>query len=558
MLSHIYIQDFAIIDTLDLELEPGMCVLTGETGAGKSILVDALGLVLGDRADSEAIRHGADRAEISIEVDIRDLPEVKAWLAKYELGADEACIVRRVITREGRSRAYVNGSPTSLSVLRLLGQRLVDIHGQHEHQSLLRRDMQRKLLDTYAVNEKYLQELERVYRNWQSLKRKLETSMAEADERNARVELLRYQIQELSQLGLGDLDIHALDQEQQRLANVERLQEGSNGLYLALYESDEQALYSQLGRLIGILSALSSLDSRLTEWLELLTEAQLRISEAANGLRRYSSNLDADPQRLEWIESRLTQVHDLARKHRVPMEELRARLTALESELQVLENPEFDLHRLAEKLDGLETEYRHLAGGLHTTRTNAAAELSQQTTTAMQHLGMKGGRFQITVELDDASSWSTTGLDRIEFLVSTNPGQPLKPLAKVASGGELSRISLAIQMVAAKSLTIPTLIFDEVDSGIGGAVAEVVGRQLQTLGENRQVLCVTHLPQVAVHAQYHYQVSKFKRHSVTLAHIVSLKPQQRIDEIARMLGGLEMTEQTRAHAQEMINRAQTQ
>ena len=558
MLSHIYIQDFAIIDTLDLELEPGMCVLTGETGAGKSILVDALGLVLGDRADSETIRHGADRAEISIEIDIRDLPDVRAWLVKCELDADEACIVRRVITRDGRSRSYINGSPTSVSVLRSLGQQLVDIHGQHEHQSLLRRDMQRKLLDTYAANEKYLYKLERVYRSWQSLKQKLETSMAEADERNARVELLRYQIQELSQLGLGELDIHALDQEQQRLANVERLQEGSHELYLTLYESDEHALYSQLGRLIGILSTLSSLDNRLTEWLDLLTEAQLRISEAANGLRRYSSNLDTNPQRLEWIESRLAQVHDLARKHRVPTEELRTRLTALESELQVLENPEFDLHRLGEKLDGLETEYRHLADQLHGRRTKAAAELSEQTTSAMQHLGMKGGKFQITAELDDASSWSITGLDRIEFLVSTNPGQPLKPLAKVASGGELSRISLAIQMVAAKSLTIPTLIFDEVDSGIGGAVAEVVGRQLHTLGENRQVLCVTHLPQVAVHAHYHFQVSKFKRHSVTLAHIEPLKPQQRIDEIARMLGGLEMTEQTKAHAQDMINRAQTQ
>ena len=558
MLSHIYIQDFAIIDKLDLELQPGMCVLTGETGAGKSILVDALGLVLGDRADSETIRHGADRAEISIEVDIRDLPQVKAWLAGCELDADEACVVRRVITRDGRSRAYVNGSPTSLSALRLLGQQLVDIHGQHEHQSLLRRDMQRILLDTYAANEKKLQKLKRIHRNWQSLKRKVETSMAEADERHASVELLRYQIQELSQLDLRELDIHSLDQEQQRLANVERLKESSHKLYLTLYESDEQALYSQLGQLIGLLGELSSLDSKLTEWLELLNEAQLQISEAANGLRRYSSNLDADPQRLTWLENRLTQVYDLARKYRVPPEELGMRLRALESELQALEDPEFDLHSLGEKLGRLETEYRCLADGLHAARAKAAAALSQQTTAAMQLLGMKGGKFQITVELDDTLPWSTSGLDKIAFLVSTNLGQPLKPLVKVASGGELSRISLAIQMVAAKSLVIPTLIFDEVDSGIGGAIAEVVGRQLHTLGENRQVLCVTHLPQVAVHAHHHYHVRKFKRNSVTLAHIVSLKPQQRVEEVARMLGGLEMTEQTRAHAQEMINRAQTQ
>ena len=393
---------------------------------------------------------------------------------------------------------------------------------------------------------------------WQSLKRRLETLMAETDERQSRLELLHYQVQELSQLGLDEQDIRSLDQEQSRLVNVERLQQGSHEIYLTLYENDEHSLYAQLGRLSHELGELSGLDARINEWREMLNEAQLILSEAANGLRRYSSELDADPQRLAWVESRLTQIHDLARKHRVPPDELPRCLVALESELQTLENPEFNLQSLRKELDRQETEYRQLANDLHAARLKTANILSNQTTSAMHHLGMEGGKFQITVKMDGNLPWSPNGLDKIEFMVRTNRGQPLKPLAKVASGGELSRISLAIQMVAAKSLTIPTLIFDEVDSGIGGAVAEVIGRQLHALGKNRQVLCVTHLPQVAVQAQQHFQVSKINCKSTSIARIVSLKPQQRVEEIARMLGGLEMTEQTKAHAQEMINRAQSQ
>jgi DNA repair protein RecN (Recombination protein N) len=560
VLRHIHIQNFAIVENLELELHSGMCVITGETGAGKSIVVDALGLVLGDRADSGVVRQDADKAEVSIWVEISEFPGIKQWLSEQELdGTDDDCILRRVVTRDGRSRAYINNSPASISVLRSLGQQLVDIHGQHEHQSLLRREIQRNLLDTHGANEKTLEQLENVYHEWRSIKQKFETAIAGAQERKARIELLRYQVQELSELGLNEHEIPALEQEQQRLANVDRLQQVSRKIYLTLYESDEQAVYSVLSHLISELNELCHLDDRLTEWLELLSEAHLDISEAAKGLRRYSdTGLDLDPQRLEWVESRLARIHDLARKYRVSAEELPKHLAALESSLQSLEDPEFDTDALRERVDKLEECYRRLANEIHTARQEAAITLSQQTSAAMQQLGMKGGIFKITVERADELPWTPHGIDRIEFMVSANPGQPLKPLAKVASGGELSRISLALQMVAAETLALPTLIFDEVDSGIGGGVAEVVGRQLHKLGKHRQVLCVTHLPQVAAQAHYHYQVTKRQHQSTTLTEIIPLTQQGRVDEIARMLGGLELTKRTREHAQEMINRAQSQ
>ncbi len=556
MLNHIHIRDFAIIDRLELDLQNGMSVLTGETGAGKSILVDALGLVLGDRADSAVIRHKANKAEITIAVDIQKLPEVPQWLAERDLYSDDDCILRRVIVRDGRSKAYVNGTPVSLSVLRSLGAMLVDIHGQHEHQSLLRRDMQRKLLDSYAGNEKPLHELGELYQQWRVMKSNVVALIAESEEREARIELLRYQIRELSELGLDADEIDALEAEQQRLANVERLRHVSNGTYVDLYENDDGALYSRLGTHVNALEELSVLDPRLSEWCELLASAQVQLAEAANGLRRYASALESDPQRLEWIEQRISQIHDLTRKYRVSASELLVKLQTLKTELSALESPERDPQKLLEQLKEIEGKYHRLAELIHRTRESAADILSEKTTAAMQELGMKGGRFQIAVTAMDNGQLSPSGLDRIEFLVSANPGQPLQALTQVASGGELSRISLAIQMVAAKSLHIPTLIFDEVDSGIGGAVAESVGRQLHRLGENRQVLCVTHLPQVAAQAHRHYLVKKIKNQSHTTANITSLEAKHRIGEIARMLGGLEMTDQTLAHAEEMITRAQ--
>ena len=557
MLTHIHIRDFAIIDELELSLGRGLCVLTGETGAGKSILIDALGLVLGDRADSHTVRQGAAKAELAIGVHIAGLPHVIRWLEERDLHlGDDECLLRRVVTREGRSRAYVNGVPTPLATVRTLGEMLVDVHGQHEHQSLLHRDSQRRLLDEHGDNTARLAELARVYGQWREAGLRLETLGAAQDEREARRDLLRYQLRELSELGLGEGEVSELETEHQRLAHREELRSGALALHHALFEAEDGAVHGLLATLAARLETLAQTDPALAEYCELLQGAQIQVQEAADGLRRYAEHLELDPQRLEWVAARLGNIHELARKHRIAPDQLPSRRDELQRELAALEDPEQDLQHLQETLGALEARYDQLAREIGEVRRRTARRLASQVTEAMQGLGLKGGEFRIQVQTPEPPRRSPSGWERIEFLVSANPGQPLRPLGKVASGGELSRISLAIQMVAANSLHIPTLVFDEVDVGIGGAVAETVGRHLRTLGEHRQVLCVTHLAQVAAQAHHHYQVRKTTRRAATLTRIAALGTQDRVEEIARMLGGLEMTEQTRAHAREMITRAQ--
>jgi DNA repair protein RecN (Recombination protein N) len=556
MLTRIHIRDFAIIDELELELGPGMSVLTGETGAGKSILIDALGLVLGDRAASNTIRDGADKAEITLALDIRQLALAQQWLSEHDLETGDECLLRRVITRDGRSRAYINGSPAPLQLIRQFGEMLVDIHGQHEHQSLLRSETQREVLDAHGGNGGRLARLNECYREFRALKKQLEMLTTQGREREDRMDLLRFHVQELKQLTLGADEFDALDEEHRRLAHAGSLRDASLAAYLALYEADEDALDTHMGRIIGELETLRGLDSKLSEPIALLSEARAQLREAANGLRHYADSLDVDPQRLAWVEARLAAIHDMARKHRLAPAQLPDRLAELEAELDALESPELDLEGTRARLEEVENDYLSIAQAIHAARAATAIELSSAVTGAMQALGMAGGRFEITVEFIDEDSPSPYGLDRIEFQVSANPGQPIKPLQKVASGGELSRISLAIQIIAARSMRIPTLIFDEVDAGIGGAVAEVIGRQLRTLGERRQVLCVTHLPQVAAQAHHHYQVNKHTHKQTTRTYAIALETHARVEEIARMLGGLELTDKTRAHAQEMIGRAQ--
>lgn len=558
MLNYIHIRNFAVIEDLELELGPGMCVLTGETGAGKSILIDALGLVLGDRADSSVIRHGTNKTEITIAVAISKLKAVRNQLEKLDLSSNDECILRRVIVRDGRSKAYVNGSLVPLSVLKTLGELLVDIHGQHEHQSLQSIDMQRRLLDSHAGNEQTLIQLESLYQQWRKLHSQLNTLLGKAEEREAHIDLLRYQIQELTEAALDEDPIDTLEEEQQRLTSMEKLKQICESAYFNLYERDDLAIYSQLGEVIHSLEEITPLDTRLTEWAELLSASQLQLAEAAKGLHHYSNELEENPQRLEWIESRMSLIYELARKHRVSAAQLPQRFHDLTQELASLQAPEHDPEQLMHQVKKLENDYQRLAVEIRKNRVVTGETLSRETTSAMQELGMKGGQFKIDIKKIKESRLSPTGLDRIEFLVSANPGQPLQPLNKVASGGELSRISLAIQMVAAQSLTIPTLIFDEVDAGIGGAIAETVGHQLQKLGKNRQVLCVTHLPQVAAQAHEHYKVSKQKFNKRTATHIQPLQFQERIEEIARMLGGRVMTKHTVAHAKEMITQAQNQ
>ena len=558
MLTHIHVRDFTIINELDLAFAEGMCVLTGETGAGKSILIGALGLVLGDRADAETVRQGTEKAEVSIIVNIEACARVNHWLKERDLSSGNECHLRRVVPREGPSRAYINGSPASVGMMKTLGEALVDIHGQHQHQSLGRTDIQRQLLDGHAENGSCLERLTQLYRDWQSTKQRLAVLSIDNDERQTRLELLRYQIRELVELGLGETELGKLETEYQRLAHAEQLRGITQSAHTALYEDDQHAVYSQLGEITAQLEALSRLDEDLNAFVSLLGGAQVQIQEAANGLRRYRDNLETDPARLAWIEERLATIHAIARKHHVPAAQLPVQLSELQSELASMESSELDLDSLRARLEKIQAEYRSLAYDARDRRLAAATDLNARITKAMQELGMGGGQFEIRVQpLPDNTEPSSTGLDHVQFTVSTNAGHPPKPLVKVASGGELSRISLAIQMVAASRLSIPTLIFDEVDSGIGGAVAETVGRQLRALGTTHQVLCITHLPQVAAQAHHHYHVRKLKRESVTVAEIKPLATDDRVEEIARMLGGLEMTEQTRAHAAEMITRAQS-
>lgn len=556
MLTYIHIRDFAIIADLELELQAGMTALTGETGAGKSILLDAIGLVLGDKADAGSVRHSAEKADITLSVDISNTPQAKQWLEEQDLLADdEICILRRVVTNTGKSRAWINGSPTTLTALRELGEQLVDIHGQHEHQSLMKRDMQRGMVDAYASNETLLKQTQEAYKNWKSLNERYQALTTQSSQYQERVDLLSFQVQELSELALSKGEITQLDEELNRLGHAEQLQATAEQGYLQLYES-ERSLYSSLSQLSQELSRQARVDEALNAPLELVNSAQIQLQEAAWSLRDYAQAIDLDPTRLSEVETRIAEIRNMARKYRMEAELLPEHLLRLQAELTNLASDDYDLDTLKTKLETAENNYQKIANALSKKRFQAADQLSSGVTAAMQDLGMQGGQFQIQVTAIEDKAPHAFGSDQLEFLVSTNPGQPLKPLTKVASGGELSRISLAIQMIAAQKMTLPALIFDEVDTGIGGGIAEVVGMQLRTLGTNRQVLCVTHLPQVASQAHHHYKVTKIKTTDNTQTGIVYLTQGERVEEIARMIGGTELTAATRALSTEMLDRAE--
>ncbi len=560
MLSHIYLKNFAIIEKLDLELKSGMTALTGETGAGKSILVDAIGLVLGDRAESGVVRHGADKAEITLTIELDDTPSAQTWLAEQDLleecgNSDSQCILRRVITANGKSRAWINGSPCNLSMLRQLGEQLVDIHGQHEHQSLMKKDMQRQMLDDFADVENSQQKLlfktATAYNEWKAIKSKLDLLKNQNSDHQAKLDLLQFQTQELDELQLVENEAEQLDEEHARLSNAGELINVSSQSVLQLYDADEQSIYSKVSNVLLKLEDGKQLDAAFKEPLELLQSAQIQIQEASDLLRHYQESIGLDPERLEWVNIRLTTLHALSRKHQTKPELLFNKWQSLQAELNELDSDEYDIDALQEKYETSKRQYLNIAKKLSTARRKSALHLSKGVSEAMQKLGMEGGIFVIALEQSD--NFTSHGMDNIEFQVSANPGQPLKPIIKVASGGELSRISLAIQMIAAQRITLPALIFDEVDSGIGGGIAEIVGQQLRKLGSNRQVLCVTHLPQVASQAHNHYKVTKIKSKESTSTGMLVLDDNQRIEEVARMMGGVEITKSTLNLAQEMLN-----
>lgn len=551
MLSQVTVENLVIVSRLELELTGGMTALTGETGAGKSILIDALGLTLGDKADSAMIRSGYERAEVSAVFDVTYNPEARTWLSAQSLDDGDDCVIRRVLVRGGRARAFINGRTASSGQLRALGEYLVDIHGQHAHQSLLRPAAQRALLDGYADHQPLVTRMAERYQAYRELDARWRALTQARSEREERLDLLRFQLDELTELDLGEHELEALDGEQRRLANQDQLQTTAAALVDLLYEG-EQSVRDGLGRAAANLGTLSSLDPALRETAELIDGATVQIEEAATNLRHYLDRLELDPTRLQSVEERIGRIHALARKYRVAPERLNALLRERRSELETLEQADQSLETTAREREQARAALLEHARALSASRTEAAQRLSGTVTAAMQELGMAGGRFLVEVDAGTGEDVSGNGLDDIIFMVSANPGQPLQPLAKVASGGELSRISLAIQVATAEVSGIPTLVFDEVDVGIGGGVAEIVGRLLNRLGQARQVLCVTHLAQVAAQGHQHLKVQKFTEEGLTLTEIAALSHEQRIDEVARMLGGTEITATTRAHAAEML------
>jgi len=552
VLANLHIRDFAVIDELELHFDSGMTVLTGETGAGKSIIVDALGLILGDRADSAMLRGGAERCEIAATFDIGNHHEVGELLQEQDIPVeDNELLIRRVLGADGRSKAFINGSPAAIQTLKPIGELLVDIHGQHAHQSLMKRDSQRRLLDEYGD---YGNELERVaglYEEWCEIERRLKELSGLGEDRESRLELLRYQVQELEALNPGEGEFGKLDTEYTRLANASRLLETARTAHERIVEDDE-AVVSQLKRTERELRDLGRYDEALPKIADLLEAAGIQLNEAGDELRHYLDRVDLDPQRQQEVEQRLSDMHNLARKHHVQPETLPDHLQALREQLDTLEASDQHHAQLKARETELLAAYDEAAKQLHAARRKAAAGLGEMVTERMRELGMPGGEFSIEVELEENARPTRHGRDRIEYQVTTNPGQPRRPLGKVASGGELSRISLALQVTASGDSGADTMIFDEVDAGIGGGVAEIVGQLLRQIGERRQVFCVTHLPQVASLGKHHLRVLKMTGEQETRTRVTALAEDERVEEIARMLGGLKITEQTRAHAREML------
>lgn len=556
MLVHLSVHNYAIVEHLDLELKRGMSVISGETGAGKSIMLDALGLALGDRADSSVVRLGADKADILASFDLDDIPDARAWLAERDLDNDGPCILRRVITAEGRSRGYINGSPCPQGDLKALGELLIDIHSQHEHQSLLKPDTHRRLLDEYSASQELARQVQLAAQRWRQTQQALERLSNSSDEQRARQQLLSYQLEELENLALAEGELEQLEQEHKNLANAGQLLDACRQVTELCSESDAGNVLSALTSSLQRLAAFQNHAGALGEAVNLLASAQIQVEEAVGELNRFVDHFDADPQRQQALEERLDTIYTLARKHRVQPAELVALQQRLLDELEGLNADDEAIERLGEELAAYARHYEEKATELSRIRQAAAGELSLAVEAEIQRLGMPGGRFNVTLKPVAEGDYPPYGFEQVEFLVSANPGQPLRPLAKVASGGELSRISLAIQVITAQTSRVPTLVFDEVDVGIGGPTAEIVGQLLRRLGERGQVLTVTHLPQVAAQGHHHLFVHKARDSEQTRTAVAELHGRGRIEEIARMLGGVDLTEQSLAHAQQMVTAAQ--
>lgn len=556
MLTQLSVRNFTLVESLDIDFDSGMSAITGETGAGKSILLNALGLTLGDRADYDQIRNGQSRAEVSAFFDVSQNRDAQSFLKEHDVDEEpnNECLLRRVINSSGTSKAWINGHPVTLSILRQLASKLISIHSQHEHQRLTKRDQQLQILDNYAGHLDLCAQVKDRYQEWHEAQQRLETLQQNEHQTLERLDLLRFQTNELQELNLLPDEYAALEKEQYQLANAESILKSLHQLgRIVSGDGDgdgEVSALQSLSHACQIADGIENPNADLSEALTLISNARIQIEESRDSIRRAQDATAIDPQRLEQVEARLSLIFDLARKHSVNPDELPDHLTKLETELNELESGDANLEVLSEKVTALESKYTEAATALNESRRNTAKQLSQNVNTYFDQLSMAGA--ELKIELADTTPSSLGGVET-DFLVRTNPGQTHSPLARTASGGEISRISLAIQVVIAGTSTSSTLVFDEVDVGIGGATAGVVGDLLRKLSGDTQVICVTHLAQVASQAHSQFAVSKESSDEVTHTKIVQLERADRVKEIARMIGGTKMTEQSLAHAEDLLN-----
>ncbi|PKG38391.1 DNA repair protein RecN [Psychromonas sp. Urea-02u-13] len=555
MLNQLTVQHFAIVQFLELEFSHGMTTITGETGAGKSIAIDALGLCLGSRADANMVRVGTDKAEISARFTLTDTPHAKQWLVNNDLESDDDindCLLRRTVNKEGRSRAYINGTPVPVSQLKSLGQLLVNIHGQHAHQSLLKSEIQLSIIDEYAAHHQLLQKVKDTYQGWHFLNKQLKQQQLNQQEKQARKQLLEYQIQELDEFTLAEEEFEQIEVEHKRLANGGALLESCQLTLNHLSEGEQTDALTLLRSSISALEAQVENDKNLENIIATLQESLIQIEDASYELRNFSENLELDPEKFQQLESRMSDALSLARKHQVQPEFLYSHHQKLSKEFKQLNSGELQIEQLSADLEVAENSYYQHAKKLSHSRNRYAKELSKKITSSIQKLNMQDGIFHIQLVENSHHALSPLGLDNIEFQVKTNAGQTLQSLAKVASGGELSRIGLAMQVIISQRVATPTLIFDEVDVGISGATAAVVGKLLRSLGEQTQIFCVTHLPQVAGNGHQQMFVAKQSNGKNTNTTMVKLSEKDRLNELARLVGGDNITAHTLANAKELL------
>jgi DNA repair protein RecN (Recombination protein N) len=555
MLSLIRVKNYAVIDEIEVEFDPGLNVMTGETGAGKSILVDALALALGDRADASAVRQGAERAEISAVFEIPAAHAALEWLRERGLDDERGCMLRRVVGADGRSRAFVNGQPVNLQDLKELGGLLIDIHGQHAHQSLLETASQRALLDAHGGLGETVAAVASHYRAWQTLLEQLERRRSADHLQQSELELLKFQLAELKALAIAPGEPEELRLERDRLAHTDRLLTGVSAALAELTENDAGTAYAAVVHARRELERLAEIDPALRDPVATLGSMEIELREVEGTLQRYRDRVEADPARLAWLDDRLTRFRTLARRHGVAENALASAEAALAERVDRLDGGAESLESLERKTTEARSAYLAAAGKLTRQRVKHAAALSKAVTAELRELGMPHGEFRVELEDKGDERADATGRERIEFQVKLNPGLPFGALSKVASGGELSRISLAIEVVRTGRSPVTAFVFDEVDAGIGGRVADIVGSKLRALAGARQVLCVTHLPQVASHGQAHYRVAKLTDGRTSRTDVNRLDERDRVEELSRMLGGVEVTARTRAHAAEMIAKA---